>query len=704
MKNSRLEQEYKLSNLFKIEKFYDHQWMTVEKLLNKERILLVEKTGFGKSLCYQYPATQFDGLTIVFSPLVSLMVDQVNYLKSLNIESECIYHEKIKEHKDKNINNKIIQNAVAGKYKILYISPERQENIDWLQNVRDMNLSMIVIDEAHCISTWGHNFRPSFKRITNLVKQLPDNFPLLATTATATKRTTDDIITQTGDTLELIRGNLLRENFTLNVIRQDSEEKKMAWILKFFDTPEILDYNRRDKKSRSNSGTGIIYAGTRSKAEWFSAWLEFNNISSTYYHARLDPDSRRDIEKGLMENRWQVVVSTNALGMGLDKPDISFIIHTQITQSLTHYYQEIGRAGRDGYPTGIYLLFNEKEDLLLPESFIRNSRPGIDKYYEVINALKKEPLGMYAIMKKVNMPQAPIRTIIGDLIHQKIANLVLYQNRKLYELNVNRPELDTNPFEELRIFETEELKSMIDYTNIAGCRMEYICNYLGDHTQERCMNCDNCLNTIIDLDSLELFQDFGIIDERITSIIDDFKDSYYPEIKNKKPKSNMIDGIASSYYGISNTGSIIRKCKYQGGGDFPSILIKNTLKAFRYKFKKTDFDMILYVPPTKSGDLVKNFAIKISNSLDIPISHNLYKIRESKEQKIFQNYLLKKENVIGLFSYKNSEEIKNKSILLIDDIYDSGWTLSEIGMFLTGMGAKLIAPITIAKCVAGDDI
>ena len=178
---SRDEQENKLKQTFGLPKFYDHQWDTIDRILKGERVLLIEKTGFGKSLCFQYPATVFKGTTVIFSPLIALMRDQVKKLNSLGIAAKCINSEQTPEE-----NTQIITDAKNGKIKILYIAPERQENSEWTDATRHMNLSMVVIDEAHCISVWGHDFRPAFRRIINLVKLLPTGLPVLATTATAT--------------------------------------------------------------------------------------------------------------------------------------------------------------------------------------------------------------------------------------------------------------------------------------------------------------------------------------------------------------------------------------------------------------------------------------------------------------------------------------------------------------------------------------
>jgi len=186
---NRLQAEQKLKQNFKLDHFFDDQWKTIARILNGERILLIEKTGFGKSLCYQFPATQFPGITIIFSPLIALMRDQVKYLKSIGIVCECINSGQ--EHEE---NTEILEKAVNGEVKILYIAPERQENQQWLEAVRMMNLSMVVVDEAHCISVWGHDFRPAFRRIISLVRLLPENFPVLATTATATTKVAADII------------------------------------------------------------------------------------------------------------------------------------------------------------------------------------------------------------------------------------------------------------------------------------------------------------------------------------------------------------------------------------------------------------------------------------------------------------------------------------------------------------------------------
>lgn len=314
----RVTAERKLREVFHLNKFYDEQWEAISKIFAGERVLLIQKTGFGKSLCYQFPASQFEGITVIFSPLIALMRDQVNYLNRINISAKCINSEQ-----DKSENIQVLGDAERGKIKILYIAPERQENQDWIDCVRRLNLKMVVIDEAHCISVWGHDFRPSYRRIINLVKLLPKKFPVLATTATATDLVARDIIKQIGGNITYLRGNLLRDNFYLRVIKVRSESHKMAWLAEF-----LIKQN----------GTGIVYTGTRSETELFSKWLQYSGISSINYNAGLDADSRKDIEMGLLNNKWRCVVSTNALGMGIDKPDIRFIVHTQIPASPIHYY------------------------------------------------------------------------------------------------------------------------------------------------------------------------------------------------------------------------------------------------------------------------------------------------------------------------------------------------------------------------------
>ena len=375
---TRKEAEQLLQDIFGIKKFYDEQWNAIQRIMSGERILMIERTGFGKSLCYQFPATQFSGLTVIFSPLIALMRNQVTALQSKGIAAACINSEQSAEE-----NDDTIERALRGEYKILYIAPERQENQQWIEAVKKMKLSMVVVDEAHTISTWGHDFRPAFRRIINLVQLLPSHLPVLATTATATLRVQHDIEQQIGGRLTTIRGSLVRENLMLQVVLVRSEEEKMAWIA---------------ANIGKIKGTGLLYTGTRVDSETYAAWLRFVGVDAVCYNAGLDAESRMEIEEGLMENRWKCVVSTNALGMGIDKSDIRFIIHTQIPVSPIHYYQEIGRAGRDGKPSRIILFYNEtenhgvQEDRRLPQAFIDGARPVARKYQRVINLLKEEPL------------------------------------------------------------------------------------------------------------------------------------------------------------------------------------------------------------------------------------------------------------------------------------------------------------------------
>jgi len=668
---NRQEAEVVLQNRFQLSRFYDEQWTTIERLLQGERVLLIEKTGFGKSLCFQFPATLFSGITVVFSPLIALMRDQSKKLTSLGIPAKCINSEQTHEE-----NSSIIAEAREGRIKILYIAPERQENPEWMEATRELNLSMVVVDEAHCISVWGHDFRPAFKRIINLVQLLPKGLPVLATTATATPRVQSDIEKQMGGNLSVIRGNLMRESFRLFVVNVESEDEKLIWL---------------GKNLERLPGTGLLYTGTRMDTEIYSKWLEHLHISSIGYNAGLDIESRIAIENGLMNNKWKCIISTNALGMGIDKPDIRFIIHTQIPQSPIHYYQEIGRAGRDGEPAYI-ILFYHPDDKRLPEVFIEGGRPAISKYERVIRAVKSELLGEKDLMRKTNLRMTQFRVIKADLVEQKIIREVTFSKGKKFEYIAGSPKLNTALFEELRACKLRELEKMLGYIDTTESRMKYLCSYLGDDSKLSFNNCDNTGQKKIRV----------IVTPEWKERLKDFRENYFPEINAETKGTCIVSGIAASFYGFSNVGAAIHRSKYEGAGEFPDFLIRQTLKAYRKKFDDEQFDLLLYVPPTVSGDLVRNFADKIATVLRIPISHKLKKQRPTSEQKVFENHYLKHDNVADSFMYDSPDEIADKNILLIDDIFDSGATVKEIGRYLSHLGAAKIAPLVIARTVGGD--
>lgn len=668
----RRKAEQSLSRLFGINRFYDVQWAVIERLFKGERLLLIEKTGFGKSLCYQFPATQFSGTTVVFSPLIALMRDQVGKLEAMGISAASI-----NSNQEDDENERILQNAVQNKYKLLYIAPERMESETWREVANRMKISMVVVDEAHCISVWGHDFRPAFRRILKLIQLLPDTFPVLATTATATPRVEEDIKKQIGRRMKSYRGNLMRPNLQLSVIQVNSEEEKLIWL---------------GRNLGKLYGNGIVYSGTRVNTQIYADWLKYKGFSTAYYHGSLDGETRKALEADLISNTYKCIVSTNALGMGMDKADLRFIIHTQMPMSPIHYYQEIGRAGRDGKASTIILFFNPNRDLKLPQAFINGARPKIEKYNRVINAVKQQQLGLYAIIRAANLTKTQVKVILNDLMDQNIVKKVKSGGRKFYEYQFNAPSLDTRSFEALREAKQADLNSMVEYVNTGNCRMQFLCDFLGDKINTTCGVCDNDSGKVMSVQAVKEEEEE----------LKRFYENYYPVLKLSTKSSNLEDGIAGSYYGISQVGETLNRCKYKGGGDFPDWLVQLTLRAFHENHKADDFDMVLYIPPTKSGDLVKNFAAQIAKRLKLPLYDDLVKVRTTDAQKMFNSGITKKENMKGAFGLTDSDLVVGKSVLLIDDICDSGVTLKEAGRYLTNQGAKLIMPLTIAKTVKGD--
>ncbi len=666
---TREEAEIILQSKFGLPYFYDEQWEAIDKLLKGQRILMIQRTGFGKSLVFQFTGLFLQGTTVIFSPLIALMREQVNRLRELAIPAAYINSTLSPEEKAT-----ALQNAEHGRYKLLYIAPERQEDEEWQKVVQRMRLGMVVVDEAHCISTWGHDFRPSYRRIVNVVKQLQTDFPVLACTATATLRVQEDIEIQFDNSLlTVLRGNLSRPNFALRVISCDNQEDKMAGVLRIILTIQ---------------GTGVIYCGTQSETEIYSKWLDYNGVKVTNYNAGLDDETRKRIEIDFMNDVYKCVVSTNALGMGMDKPNLRFVIHTQIPASPLHYYQEIGRAGRDGLNTHVVLFYTPKDDEL-PLSFIKNNKPAIKYYHRLIEILGTESLGLHGIIRKINRKQTAVNVILADLIDQGIVVKNTSGISPRYELKFSAPELKTQGFEELRSAKLEDYEQMKGYLTTNKCRMNYLQNYLGDSVTSTCGKCDNDLgkNFIVRASLDELKK------------IEEFRENYFPVLDVTTKTSILINGVAASWYGVTNIGAMLHKSKYENGGDFPDYLLRLTLKAFRSHFKNMTFDLVMYVPPTISGDLVKNFAEKIARTLKFEFSNGIVKTRTTEAQKVFESAIGKKENLKDAFS--TQVNVRGKRILLIDDIFDSGSTIKEIANMLKQHGAELVAPLVIAKTVGG---
>lgn len=362
-----------LKKYFGYDNFRAGQEEIISSIISGDCVLAVLPTGAGKSLCYQIPALISKSFAIVISPLIALMKDQVDSLNKNEIVASFI-----NSSLDYQSGEKVLNEVVSGKIKILYISPEKLSNKTFVQKVKQLSPEYIFIDEAHCISEWGHNFRPSYRRIHEFI-EFAGIKKVSAFTATATEEVRNDILKQLAlhNPKIFIRG-FERENLFLNVIPTTQKKEKVAEII------------------RNNKLPAIIYSSTRNGAEELTEYLRKEAINSVFYHAGLPSEMKRIIQDDFMSGRVKVICATNAFGMGIDKNDIRLVIHYNMPGSIENYYQEIGRAGRDSKPSRIFLLYEDR-DKQIQDFFISSSFPSkeqIELLYDCICDYGKVALGM----------------------------------------------------------------------------------------------------------------------------------------------------------------------------------------------------------------------------------------------------------------------------------------------------------------------
>jgi len=447
----------------------------------RDHALVLMPTGAGKSLCYQIPALCFDGGTLVVSPLIALMQDQVDALRRRDIPATYINSTVSKEDREARL-----EGFVDGRYKLLYVTPERFRKPEFVERIRSARIALLAVDEAHCISAWGHDFRPDYSRLGEF-RELIGNPLTIALTATATPEVQHDIVERLGldpADVRVFHQGIGRPNLRLEAREVFDEKEKLAEIL-----PVVGEYG----------GSGIIYFSLIKTLEEFSQMLRDKKITHGVYHGKLSAEERRRAQRRFMGGENVLMLATNAFGMGIDKPDIRFIIHAEAPSSIESYYQEIGRAGRDGRDS-LCLLLYKQEDLSIQMEFITWSNPDAGFYARLYGILRGEieranALGADYLREELtfrNRRDFRVETALGMLDRHGVTegSIENHDLRVVAEL----PDVlqDEEMLEQKRLNGNRKLLSVVHYFRGEECRRVFINEYFGFHDEPRCGNCDNC--------------------------------------------------------------------------------------------------------------------------------------------------------------------------------------------------------------------
>ena len=468
-----------LEKQFGYKAFRGLQESIIRRTLEGKHSLVIMPTGSGKSLLYQIPALIFDDLTIVISPLIALMKDQVDTLVHKKIDAVYINSSLNRTEREERY-RKLSQ----GKFKILYVTPERFRKKEFVDILSKRKIALLAVDEAHCISQWGHDFRPDYTRLKEF-RNLIHNPTTIALTATATPDVQNDIISQLNlsqSEMEIFHEGIERENLVLSVNHLWGEDEKIKAINTIID---------------NNPGNGIIYFVLIKDLKQMGERLRKQGRSFLKYHGDLNSDERKKVQNRFMKGRNQLVLATNAFGMGIDKEDIRFVIHSQVPASLEAYYQEIGRAGRDGKHAICQLLYDE-QDLQIQLEFIGWNNPGIG-YYDRLYRLLLDQIDRvngegYDFLREQltykNRRDFRLETALGILDRYAVTE----GNLETRDLSVVSPLPEILTSQEwlnkkLRN-EQEKLYQMVLYTKEEKCRKSFIHRYFGLNYQEHCGACD----------------------------------------------------------------------------------------------------------------------------------------------------------------------------------------------------------------------
>lgn len=678
-------------------RFREGQWEAIEAVVaHRGRVLLVQRTGWGKSVVY-FIATHLlrragAGPTLIVSPLLALMRDQLRAATGLGLAAETINSD---NRDDWDV---IVARVHADEVDLLLISPERLADPLFIERCLlpvAPRIACLVVDEAHCISDWGHDFRPDYQRISGIIRALPANLAVLATTATANQRVVDDIKAQFGARALIRRGALARDSLRLQNIRFSDRSARLGWLAE--QLPKL-------------PSSGIVYTLTVRDAERVAHWLSSNGIAARAYHGQIGGgdaasghSTRQELEEALRDNRLKALVATSALGMGFDKPDLGFVVHFQAPQSVVHYYQQVGRAGR-AIPEAFGVLLSGQEDDAINRYFITQAFPPLQDVEAVLDALSSAEGGLTvpSLMHEINLGQGQIEKVLKLLAVSDDAPITKDGSRWLRTPNPFR--LDRTRIERLSERRAAEWRQMQDYVASRTCLMEFLTRALDDPSSSPCGRCAVCVGREI----------VGIrVGRRTLAAATEYIRRGEVRLEPRKqwqagalptygwtggripPELQSREGRALSVWGEAGWAPLVEEGK--AAGRFSDELVEACADLINGRWNPTPRPTWMSCVPSRRTDaMVPDFARRLAAVLEVPFRPVVSKVKDTPRQRDMANGWQQAHNLDGAFAV-DAEQVLPGPVLLVDDIVDSRWSLTIVSALLRRAGASEVLPLALCQ-------